>query len=95
MEAGDTIGARKRHCKLSLPGGHTHDDDDGDDEDDRDNSVLGIYGLGVEFCYNHHPQLGDIKYQNNARSHIMQYKRKIFIDNVKCILNSEDKMHVG
>ena len=111
MEVGDTIGARKRHCKLSLPGDHLHDDHDDDDDDEhddhddehgdhddedednddehgKDHSVLGIYGLGIEFCHYHHSQFGDIKYQNNAQSHSVQYKRKV----VKCVLNSEDKM---
>ena len=34
MEAGDTIGSRKRHCKLSLPGDQSGDDDEPDDGDD-------------------------------------------------------------
>ena len=34
MEAGDTIGSRKRHCKLSLPGDQSGDDDEPDDDDD-------------------------------------------------------------
>ena len=41
MEAGDTIGSRKRHCKLSLPGdqsGDDHEPGDGDDDDEPDDN---------------------------------------------------------
>ena len=47
-------------------GDYDDEHEDNDDEHGKDHSVLGIYGLGIEFCHNHHSQLGDIKYQNNA-----------------------------
>ena len=46
MEVGDTIGARKRHCKLSLSGDPQHIvvvDDDDDDDDDDDNDDVSVY----------------------------------------------------
>ena len=63
-----------------------------DVNDEKDNSVLGIYGLGIEFCHNHQIQ-GNIKYQNNEFSAIAHNAMEMKTSEVK--IYDDDQLQVN